>query len=143
MVQFIMEKEKIMKKLICILFIATSVITALPEHSFTQSEQKQPVKSPGHEHDDELLAAGFCAILLHGAAAITAKDDKNTQIKEAAIVAATIVNLLQLVNRSRPEATRSSDHNEIYNLKDALEQLIKSPPFLKELEKQKKRFPQN
>lgn len=132
-----------MKKLVCVLFITTSAITALPENSFTQSEQKQPVKSPGHEHDDELLAAGFCAILLHGAAAITAKDDKNTQIKEAAIVAATIVNLLQLVNRSMPEATRSSDHDEIDNLKDALEQLTKSPAFLKELEKQRNIFSQN
>ena len=113
--------------------------------SLTAAEQtsSQPIthipdKSPGHQDDDKLLAAGFCQILLHGAAAIAAKDSPETQIKEAALVAATIVSLLQLASRTLPEeALRNPDHDAaVKDLEKMLHELVKNPKFLQTLNKQ-------
>lgn len=91
---------------------------------------------PGHEHDKEILTAAFCEILIHGAAAITAKDDRDTQIKETAIVAATIVSMLQLASRSlQPDSSARALERKIAieKLENMLNEIVQQPDFLQTL----------
>lgn len=93
-------------------------------------------RRPGHEHDQEILTAAFCEILIHGAAAITAKDDRDTQIKEAAIVAATIVNMLQLASRSVPHDSSARVLERtiaIEKLGNMLNEMLQNSEFLQTL----------
>jgi hypothetical protein len=135
-----------MKKYYSIVFC--SIIFTTPEiilsaqrtmHIPQITERSPGDKSPGHEHDDKILAAGFCEILLHGAAAIAAKDNPEAQIKEAALVAANIITLLQLAARCLPHDSevRSIERSTtLHELHATLDALLQDPKFLKELEYQ-------
>ena len=127
-----------MKKYLSLaLLIVVSNLFSVPE--LPPMSLLQPAdRRPGHEHDDAILAAGFCEILLHGAAALAAKDDREAQMKEAAIVAASIISLLQLASRSLPheETARALERMvALEKLENMLNNMLKNPEFLQALGK--------